>query len=143
MGFERCDGVYAAMGAVVCCDFLVEEELSSCITFSLEHCYRCIVAVKTGQNKLGNYEVIYTMRFQWQGSRASGGSAREVLLAKRQMLNGADILNAMLASVYQQKLGREVVKQSKGNLQHRCLLGRKQISAEMDGGNIYCGIDPP
>ena len=46
MGFERDEGVNAAMGAVVGCDFPVEEELSSCITGSLEYRYRRIVTIE-------------------------------------------------------------------------------------------------
>ena len=51
------------------------------------------------------------MRFQWQVSRVCGGSARDLLLAKRKMLDDADILNAMRASVNQQQL--EVQKSQK------------------------------
>lgn len=46
MGLERSNGVYAAMGAVVGCDFPVEEELSSCITGFLEYRYRRIITIK-------------------------------------------------------------------------------------------------
>ena len=46
MGLERDKGVNAAMGAVVGCDFPVEEELSSCITGFLEYRYRSIITIK-------------------------------------------------------------------------------------------------
>ena len=46
MGLKRDKGVNAAVGAVVGCDFPVEEELSSCITVSLEYRYRRIVTVE-------------------------------------------------------------------------------------------------
>ena len=46
MGLESDNGVYAAMGAVVGCDFPVEEESSSYIAGSLEYRYRSIITIK-------------------------------------------------------------------------------------------------
>ena len=43
------------------------------------------------------------MRFQWQGLRGCSGSAHESLLAQGQVLDDADILVAMPASVCQQQ----------------------------------------
>ena len=46
MGLERDKGVYAAIGAVVGCDFPVEEELSSSISGFFKYRYRCIITIK-------------------------------------------------------------------------------------------------
>ena len=46
MGLERDKGVNTAIGAVIGCDFPVEEELSSCITGFLEYRYRRIITFK-------------------------------------------------------------------------------------------------
>lgn len=95
------------MGAVVGCDFLVEVELGlrNRVIELLEYCYRRIVTIRLfvrldcGKSR---YEVTYTTRFQWQESRACGGSARDLLFAHRKMLDDADISNAMPTSVCQQ-----------------------------------------
>lgn len=110
MGLERHNGVDTAIDVVVRCDFLVEAELrlrEGIIGF-LEYCYRCIITI-TLYLRMGcersELEFIYTMRFQSQESRACGGSARDLLLAQSKVLDDADILNAMPASVHQQQRG--------------------------------------
>ena len=105
MGFERYDGMYAAMGAVVGRDLLVEVELclGSCVIGFLQYCYGCVVAITRYQNKSGmiRLEVICTMRFQWQESGGCGGSARNLAFAQIEVLDDASILNAIPASVCQ------------------------------------------
>lgn len=62
-------------------------------------------------------EVICTTRFQWQESQAcGGGSARDLLLAQRIILDHANILNAMPASIYQQSLGSRIPKRPTDHL---------------------------
>ena len=43
------------------------------------------------------------MRFQWQESRGCAASARDMLLAQRQVLDDADMVDAKLAFACQQK----------------------------------------
>lgn len=113
--------MYASIWVVVGCDFLVEVELclGGRIIGFLEYCYRRIVA-KTPLSellRLISFEShIYTMRFQWQESRVCGGSARDLLLAQETMLDHANILNAMPASVHQCSLGSEIPKGPKDHL---------------------------
>ena len=122
------------MCAVVCCDFLVEVELSlrTCMAF-LENCYRCIVTVILPSVKyfLPTPRGLHTMRFQWQGLRGCGGSARELLLAYRHVREDADILSAMPASVYQQQLKK---RKHKGIKRPSC------VGQEQRDGNIYKNI---